>query len=67
MRKEKMTAPEENKTPAQRIKFQIEFMLVMLSSGRMEEADTACQKALDLCVELDKVQRAEITSAPANK
>ena len=62
-----MTAPEENKTPAQRIKSQIEFMLLMLKLGRMEEADTACQKALDLCVELDKVQRAEITSATTDK
>lgn len=39
-------------TPVTQIKFNINFMLMMLSCGRTEEAQTACQKALDLCDEL---------------
>ena len=58
-----MTAPEENKTAGQKIKFQIEFMLLMLSSNRMDEANTACQKAIDMCVALDKTERAGETNA----
>ena len=43
--------PEE-KTPAQRLKFQLQWLGVMGMSGREDEADTAYVKAQELAQEL---------------
>jgi hypothetical protein len=42
----------------QSIKFQLEFMMLMRSSGRQEEADEACKKAYTLvCEELGALEQ----------
>jgi predicted RNA polymerase sigma factor len=41
-----------NKTLAEQLLFQLQFMGMMLMVGRQEEADTAYQKALALAKEL---------------
>ena len=43
---------ETEKTPAARLLFQLQFMALMLSSGREDEANAAFQKAQQLAQQL---------------
>ena len=46
-----------DKTPAEQLLFQLQFMGMMLMVGRQEEADTAYQKALTLAKELIEAEQ----------
>ena len=48
----------ESRTYGQRIRFQIEFMHIMLASGREIEALTAINKTLDLADEVHELEKA---------
>lgn len=39
--------------PAQRIRFKLEFFLIMLAAGRTKEAQGAMQQVFDLLEEMD--------------
>ena len=51
-----------DKTTAEQLLFQLQFMGMMLMVGRAEEADTAYQKALALAKELVEAERANIAT-----
>lgn len=46
--------PTEKRKAGRVIKFQLEFMLLMIGSGREDAAQEALEKALGYCRELEK-------------
>jgi uncharacterized membrane protein YjjP (DUF1212 family) len=52
-----INASHETQTYGQRIRFQIEFMHIMLASGREVEALEAINKALDLADEVHELEK----------
>lgn len=50
---------EEPQTIPEKLKFQLEFMAMMLMTGRVEEAGAAHEKAIGYADELIKQQREE--------
>ena len=50
---------DEPRSVGHQIRFQIEFMLTMLQSGRLSAASAACDKALALCEEHHALEQKE--------